>query len=105
MMPVTDKFLRLGRMISGSKRGPKGHVCVFNANICIKSKGKIWFGDLDLTADAEHLKSLAAETGEDLYVLREMDARFTNEASPKYENAVAIVKIDGTITNLTGRPE
>lgn len=85
------RFFSLGRMISGNKTGPKGHVCVFNANICAKSKGKIWFGDLDLTADAEMLRKYAAEVGEDLYILREMDARFTHEAAPLYENAVAIV--------------
>ena len=98
-----DKFLHTGRMISGSKTGPKGHVCVFNGNICIKSKGKIWFGDLDLTRDADRLKALAAEAGEDLYVLREKDARFQNEANPNYDNAVAIVRPDGAITVLDQR--
>lgn len=82
-------FTRMGRMISGSKTGPKGHLCVFNANICTKSRGKIWFGDLDLTADVSELKRLAAEQGEDIYVLREKDARFQNEASPLFDQAVA----------------
>jgi hypothetical protein len=82
-------FSSPGRMISGKKRCPDGHVCVFNANVCLKSKGKIWFGDLDLTLDADELLRLAAELREDVYVLREMDARFTTESSPRYENAVA----------------
>lgn len=78
-----SKFnLRIGRIISGSKMAPKGHVCVFNGNLCTKSGGKFWFGDIDLTDDAEQLKALAAEKGEDIYVLHEMDARFKNEANP-----------------------
>ncbi len=90
-------FSRMGRMISGSKKEPKGHVCVFNANICTKSRGKIWFGDLDLTDDVADLRRLAAEQGENIYVLREMDARFMNEAAPKFENAVAIYSADGSV--------
>jgi hypothetical protein len=92
-MPIN--FERMGRMISGSKKPPDGHICIFNANVCTKSKGKIWFGDLDLTTDADDLKSLASKMGETLYILREMDARFTNEATPLYEKAVASVVPEG----------
>ena len=84
--------LMCGRMISGSKIAPKGEVCVWNANLCTKTKGKFWFGDLNLTKDIEQLKLAAQEKGENVYVLREMDARFQTEASPRFENAVA--KID-----------
>lgn len=90
-------FTSPGRMISGSKTAPKGHVCVFNANVCIKSKGKIWFGDLDLTTDAAELERLAAEKGETIYILREKDARFMNEVKPLYENAVATIKPNGAM--------
>lgn len=89
--------LQQGRMISASKIAPKGHVCVFNANICTKDNGKIWFGDIDLTTDEAALKEFAAEKGCDLYVLRERDARFLNEAAPLLENAVAIIKPTGEI--------
>lgn len=89
--------LRQGRMISSSKTAPKGHVCVFNANICTKSNGKIWFGDIDLTDDHKDLAAMAVEQGEPIYVLREMDARFMNEAAPKFENAVAIISPDGAV--------
>lgn len=85
-------FTRPGRMISGSKIAPAGHKCVWNANICQKSKGKIWFGDLDLTTDAAELQRLASEVGEPIYILREQDARFLNEAKPLYENAVAVIQ-------------
>lgn len=91
-------FNRMGRTISGSKTSPKGHVCVFNANLCTKSGGKFWFGDIDLTTDAADLKRIAAEKGEEIFVLREKDARFMNEASPLLKNAVARITPDGTIT-------
>jgi hypothetical protein len=86
------------RMISGTKRGPEGHVCVWNANVCIKSRGKIWFGDLDLMADLDEIKTYAAKMGEPLYILREHDARFDNEANPLYDEAVAVVQPDGEVT-------
>lgn len=91
-MPFT---LFSGRILSASKTAPKGEVCVFNANLCTKSKGKFWFGDLNLTRDVEQLKLAAQEQGEDVYVLREKDARFTTEANPRFENAVARIEPSG----------
>lgn len=99
-MSARFEELRQGRMISGSKTSPKGHVCVFNANLCTKEKGKFWFGDLDLTADAEPLKKIAADKGCDVYILREIDARFQNEASPRFENAVARITPQGEVVML-----
>jgi hypothetical protein len=84
-----------GRMLSMTKHSPEGHVCVWNANVCTKSKGKIWYGDIDLTDDADDLRNLATSEGEDVYVLREMDGRFYNEQNPKFENAVALVDKNG----------
>jgi hypothetical protein len=84
-----------GRMISGSKSFYSAafpdHVIVFNGNICTKTKGKIWYGDLDITKDEEKLKQFASLVGEDLYILREMDARFENEKAPLLNRAIAIV--------------
>lgn len=82
-------FNSMGRMLSGTKISRKGEICVYNANVCLKSVGKIWFGDLDLARDAEDLKRLPNEKGETVYVLREMDARFKNESAPKFDKAVA----------------
>ena len=69
-----------GRLISNSKslymKNNPNHLVLFNANICTLSEGKIWFGDLDLTLDCFKLKEIASEIGEDLFVLRETDARF-----------------------------
>lgn len=88
-----------GRMISGSKSAysdsHKQNVPIFNANLCTKLRGKIWFGDLDLTLDKDKLATLAIELNEDIYVLRELDARFENEAAPKFEEAAIIFKADG----------
>lgn len=85
-----------GRMISGSKSGyldkyykdEKGHYTediknvVFNANVLTFEDGKVWYGDLDLNKDVEQLKRIAKALGKDLYVLREMDARFGSENEP-----------------------
>ena len=73
----------IGRMISGSKSGyreryPNNDV-VFNANIVIPTRGKVWYGDLDLTLDTEKLQVVATTLKEPLYILREMDGRFENE--------------------------
>lgn len=92
--------LRCGRMISGSKISPKGERCVWNANLCTKSKGKFWFGDLNLVRDLEQLQLAAFEQGESVYVLREIDARFQNEASPRFENAVAKIEPSGHLHML-----
>ena len=78
--------LMMGRMIGGSKTGymqmhPKNKV-VFNANIIIESKGKIWHGDLDVTLDEENLKKVAQALEEDLYILGEHDARWGHEDDP-----------------------
>jgi len=89
--------LPLGRMISFSKTGPEGERCVFNANLCTKKKGKFWFGDLNLTRDIEQLRLAAKEQGADVYVLRERDARFDNERSPVFENAIAKIDVAGNI--------
>lgn len=83
-----------GRMISGSKSGyhrafPQ-QVPVFNANICT-NKGKIWYGDIDLTLDEAKLQQLSRELRQNLYVLYEMDGRFENESVPQLDRAVFVV--------------
>ena len=79
----STNHLMMGRMISGSKSyyysEHKDNLIVFNANIIIESRGKIWHGDLDVTIDRENLEKVAKALEEDLYILREMDARFENE--------------------------
>ena len=79
---ITEAGLAMGHMISYSKseyrkRNPENEV-YFNANIFTEF-GKVWWGDIDLTISGEALQSVANETGEKLYVLREMDGRFEHE--------------------------
>jgi len=88
-----------GRIVSGSKsfyyNKYPDNLIVFNGNIVTKKRGKIWYGDLDITFEFDQLKSIADELGEDLYILREMDARFENEdAGFKYwkKKAVTVIK-------------
>jgi len=86
--------LPIGRYISSGKSAPKGHIAVFNGNVITEKAGKIWFGDLDVTASFDTLKNIADEIGEDLYIVRESDARFDNEnAGFKYwkNNAVTVI--------------
>lgn len=98
MNALTD-FLPDARMISGSKssysRQYPDHVVIFNANLCTRANGKIWYGDIDLTVDADKLLALRAQLGEDVFILYEMDARFENEAAPLLEKARACVTENG----------
>lgn len=97
---ITETLGFPGRMISGSKSGyverNRANLAIFNANVCTKNHGKIWFGDLDVTLDKDKLAVLAVEMNEDLYILRETDARFENEEKPLFEYAVVIFKSTGT---------
>lgn len=90
-----------GRMISGSKSGYRrrfpDNFPVFNANICTKESGKIWYGDLDIVTDFDVLVKCAKEVKEDLYILSEMDARFENEKSPLMDGYYAIFALDGNV--------
>jgi len=72
-----------GRLISMSKSGyrnkyPYNYV-LFNANIFTKSQHLIWFGDLDITKDAETLRKICDEIGEEMIVVSEMKGRFGGE--------------------------
>ena len=88
-----------GKMISYSKSTYRekyaDHLVIFNANLCTKNK-KIWYGDLDITLEKSNLSTVAVALGMDLYVLRELDGRFENEADPKTDQYVIAFKADGT---------
>lgn len=91
-----DQKLHVGRMVGGSKsdyraRHPK-NIVVFNANVVVDGV-KVWYGDLDLTRDEETLKEIARQLNKELYILREMDARFDKENNPDVNAAVAIIKL------------
>lgn len=83
---LSNEDLPHGRMLSYSKTEYKdanpNSVVYFNANILTIKEGKIWYGDLDLTKDAEGLKRVAAKLGETLFVLKELDCRFDDEMKP-----------------------
>lgn len=82
----------------GSHYGSKGQYChdnprnlvVFNANVCTREDGKIWYGDLDITIHESKLWLLAKALGKEIYVLYEMDGRFEHESSPRIENALYV---------------
>ena len=85
-----------GRMLSGSKSGYGDayptRVPIFNANICAKEYGKLWYGDIDVTIDEKDLITLAKELNTTLYLFYEMDARFEKSKNIDYNRA--IFKID-----------
>ena len=90
-----------GIMISGSKSGycnrnPK-NLAVFNSNLIVmeSTPTKIWYGDIDLTLSLDKLKALAEAIGQEIRVLREMDARFEHEEKPRVEAYVVRVEPNG----------
>lgn len=90
--------LMMGRMICGSKseywKTHRDNLIVFNANIIIESREKVWHGDLDVTEDYEKLEKVSEALEETLYILNEMDARFeTENESVKELMKKAVVKI------------
>ena len=85
----------MGRLLSQSKSGYRGrhprHIVVFNSNLFVVIDGqpyKAWFGDIDITLEEGKLKALANQVKAPLYVLREHDGRFMNEAKPRIQMAV-----------------
>ena len=84
-----------GRMLSGSKIAPTGQRIIWNSNICTKEHGKIWFGDFNVTKELNKLIDLAFKLNSVVYVLYEMDARFDNELTPEFDNAVVYVDQHG----------
>ncbi len=79
--------LMLGRKITNLSKEEyckehQGELVIFNANIITKSRGKIWYGDLNINLDFENLKNIADILKEDLYILLEGDARYGKENLP-----------------------
>lgn len=76
----TNKGLHPGRMISGSKSMYRkmypNNTVVFNGNVFTENRGKVWYGDLDLTRDLEKLEEIANVANEDLYILTESTGRW-----------------------------
>lgn len=73
----------LGRMIGGSKSGyrmrnPENDI-LFNAYIFVPSGKKDWYGDLDITKDAQTLQEICDELQEEMIVVPEMLGRFGAE--------------------------
>ncbi len=89
---IINKHIGLtGKMIASSKsdyyRKHPDNIIVFNANIFADGfmPNKLWWGDIDITNESMKLMWASKEIGATLYVLREMDGRFTNELNPDYK--------------------
>jgi hypothetical protein len=87
-----ENGLVMGRMLSGSKsfynQQNPNNIVVFNSNVVVDGN-KVWHGDLDITKDLDKLFKISKTLNKDLYILREMDARFENEGKPNINNYVA----------------
>ena len=70
------------------------NIVVFNSNICTKNE-KIWYGDIDITIDLNNLIKLAKNINDDIYILREYDARFENETKPLIQKYVVRITKEG----------
>jgi hypothetical protein len=73
---------------SGYRSSHPGHKFIPNANVFCRTRGKIWWGDLDLTLDKPKLEAVARRLRMRLYVLFEYDGRFEN-ADRKHSTVVA----------------
>ena len=77
--------LYVGRCFGSKSRyrdANPGNQFVPNANVFCRTRGKIWWGDLDLANDKPSLEKAAKLLGLRLYVLSEFDGRFGNADSP-----------------------
>lgn len=92
----------IGKMVGASKSiylyNNPNHCVVFNANICTKEDGKIWYGDIDLTIEHKSLQELAQKLNKTIYVLPEPAARFDKEKSPSFKDYIALVDKFGTLS-------
>jgi hypothetical protein len=70
-------------------------VAVFNANVVLSPRVKVWHGDINLSADEPLLHELARLTGRIVYLLYEGDGRFDKEDAPEIDNAVFSVTPTG----------
>jgi hypothetical protein len=84
----------VGCILSASKKAPE---VIWNANVCTREHGKIWYGDISIAKSKKALQELANKLGTNVYVLREMDARFDTEDKPRFDNAVEIIEYEHTV--------
>jgi hypothetical protein len=85
--PIEGIFSKFGLAVGrcfGSKSGYRtanpGNEFVPNANVFCRTRGKIWWGDLDLILDRPKLEAVSRRLRMRLYVLSEYDGRFANAA-------------------------
>lgn len=88
-----------GRLLSDSKtmyfEQHPTHLIVFNANLACKSRGKFWYGDVDVERDMAAISALASAARENIYLLREIDTFSGGRIN--WKTAAAVFKPDGTV--------
>ncbi len=92
-----------GRLITGSKGrfrfNQPNDLTVFNSNVIV-GKEKVWYGDVNLSDadDITALRKLAILSECTIYVLSEIDGRFSNEDKPMVDNYVLQLNKRGDMT-------
>lgn len=75
-----ERGLNHGRLIGFSKSGyrenNKGDDVLFNCNIFTSEDGKIWWGDLNITQDANKLQEITNLLNKEIVIVPEMMGRF-----------------------------
>lgn len=85
-----------GIILNATKSNPD---IIYNANLLTKEHGVIWYGDIPFKKEKilKDLKMFAEQLGEDLYILREMDARFKEFKYIDLNKAILIIKSIETV--------
>lgn len=81
-----ERGLNHGRLIGFSKssyrENNKGNDVLFNCNIFTSEDGKIWWGDLNITQDANKLQEITNILNKEMVIVPEMMGRFGFEERP-----------------------
>lgn len=98
--------LGLGRCFGSKSRYRDSHPrCIFipNANVFSRKKGRMWWGDLDLSNDRVALERVARQMRTKLYVISEFDGRFDEAEKTLADLISAAVWHTGGHVHIQGR--
>lgn len=66
-----------GRQLSGGKTAPKGQTVYWNACVFTEDGEQVWWGDVNLTKEANKVQAAADELQQTLFVTPEQPFRFS----------------------------
>lgn len=106
-----ERIFTAAGLLSGRCFGSKSAYCTANpgnrffsnANVFCRTKGKLWWGDLDLAKDKKALIAVARRLRIRMYVLSESDGRFRNAELPHSEVKIRAIWHTGYGPKLSPR--